>query len=201
MRYFDSYGFRPLAADNFRVTTVETPLVTLDELKQHLAIYETDFDTYLSTVVIPTATQLVSNIIGEFPNDTIVAAYYNQFANEMVLPHVYVDSVSSVQYYDTDNVLQNLDGGLYLFDDTNQPPLVRITGAAPTLFPNRTSPVIVNYVAFVDTTRFNQQAIVHATTMIAADLWYNRSNTVDRGYSNARVTADRILAPLKKVVL
>lgn len=202
MRYYDSFGFQPLAASSYRVTTVETPLITLDELKQHLGIFETDFDTHLTNIIIPTATQLVSNIMGEFGNDTTVAAYYPQFSNEMILPHIHVDSILNVQYYDSAHTLTNLVAGTdFVYDNTAQPPLVRLLTGSPELSDRFDNPVVINYLAFVDSTRYSQTAIVHATAMVAADLWYNRQNTTDRGRSAARATAERLLAPLKRVSL
>ena len=201
MRYnYDGYGYGPLEATSHRVTTVATPLVTLDELKQHLGIFETDFDTQLQQMILPAATQIVDNIMGEYGNDTIVAAYYRTFSNRIVLPHTYVDSVSSVQYYNESHTLTNLVAGTdYVFDDTAQPPQVVFLTDAPALSDRFADPVVVNYIAFIDSTRYNQEAIVQATLLVAAELWYNRTNTIDGGRGRAAVTAERILAPLKRI--
>ena len=197
--YNYGYGSRPLEADNYRTTVVATPLVTLAELKRHLGIFEDDFDTQLSEIIIPAAEQVVSNITGEFQNDTVVQANYLRFSNTLVLPHRFVDSIESVQYYDTADLLTTLPGADYIFDTTSRFPQIQIFGDIPEVSSRFGFPVQVSYLAAIDSTRYGQQAIIHAIMMVASDLWYNRTNTADSRMSAARLTAERILAPLRRV--
>ncbi len=188
-------------ADNFRVIAVAAPLVTLTELKQHLGIYEDDFDGMLSNVIIPASTEIVSNIMGEFATATTVEAYYRNLGTTSVLPHNHVASVSSVQFRNVNHRLVTLVADTdYIFDTTSRPASITLIrdDVDVELSDRFTNPVTITYTADIAESVFDVVAIVQATLMICSDLWNNRSNQTN-AYSRASVTAERILAPLKRV--
>ena len=199
--YSQNFGGNALEASTFRVTAVAAPLVTLAELKLHLGIYEDDFDTMLSTVVIPAATEITSNYMGEFATATTVQAFYPQLGDNYVLPHNHVASITSIQYYDAQHMLTPLMAGTdFIFDTTSSPSYVTIINDSLDieLSDRFQNPIVITYSADISDAVFDVSAVVQATLMIAADLWYNRSNQTT-AWSSANITAERILAPLKRV--
>lgn len=194
---------RGITASHFRVTAVADPIVTLDELKLHLGIYEDDFDAMLRNIIIPASTEIVSNIMGEYASATTVQAFYRDIADTIILPHNHVASITSVQYYDdvTHTLMPLTAGTDFIFDTTTQPAVLNVIAEElPSLSPRFENALVVTYSADIADQLFDISAIVQATMMIAADLWYNRSNQTT-AYSRASMTADRILAPLKRVMI
>ena len=203
MNYYDAYGYgRSLEATNFRSTTSAAALVSLDEVKQHVGIYEDDFDSQIRDILIPSATQIVNSIVGEFATSTNVVAFYSNFARNMSIPHNFIDRITAIRYYNTSHVLTVLPASNYVFDDTVQPHEIVITlEPTPNLSDRFDSPVRIEYEAAIADERFNTNAIKQATLLITADLWNNRESTTENARARAVRTAERILAPITRILI
>lgn len=194
-----TFLFEPLEASNFRVTSVAIPEVTLAELKTHLGIYEDDFDNQLNNFILPTAQELATQIMGEFISETNVTAYYSRLQENIQLPHREIASITSVTYIDENHQVQTLVNNTdYVVDSTYEFPLITVLNTNYNYSDRFANPVSINYVAGIPQSR-QTIAISQAVMILAYDLFYNRGN-----YANSqqyRATAERLLAPLKRVAV
>ena len=198
MNYGSYYYSTQLEASRHQVTQVTAPQVTLQELKDHLQIYEDDFDMQFQNVILPAATEIVNSIMGEYAGATNVAAYYSVFGARMRLPNRQVASIASVQYYNAAHTLATLPTTSYIFDVTTGNEIV-VIGDFPVLSDRFRDPVVINYVVNVDTNQYNIELLIQATLLVAAELWYNKGDTVEGSRQRAAYTAERLLAPIKRV--
>ena len=196
----DYYDYSTLDAIDYRVTQVTAPLITLTELKNHLQLYEDDFDTHFNTVIIPAATEIINSICGEFSQATAVNAYYDSFAERFRLPHDHVASITSINYYNELNVLTLLATSNYVFDVTTRNEVV-ITGDLPEISDRFRNPVIIAYSAAVSASEVNTELFVQATLMVATELWYNKGDTYETARTRAMYTAQRLLAPYARTLI
>lgn len=144
-----------------KLVTVTGPAVepvTLVEAKAQLRVEHSDEDTDISRL-IAAARERCEDITGRAIIDQTLRLDMDRWPsrphlegqdrNAIVLPRPPVSSVTSVQYYDTDGVLQTLvDGTDYVVHVSD--PETRITPAYGTTWPslrNRTAAVQVTYVA------------------------------------------------------
>ena len=197
MNYYD---YTMLDANNYRVTQVTAPLITLTELKNHLQLYEDDFDTHFSTVIIPAATEIINSICGEFSQATSVSAFYETFATRIRLPHEHVATITSVNYYNDMHTLTLLPTSDYVFDTTTRNEVV-FTGNLPEVSGRFRNPVIVAYSAAVSASEVNTELFVQATLMVASELWYNKGDTYEAARTRAAYTAQQLLAPYTRVLV
>lgn len=193
-----------LRPNNFRVTAVAASLVTLAEVKTQLHLFEDDFDAQLMTTIIPAATQLAAQIMGEFPYETELSAYYPMFDTNLELPQNEVTSIASIEYRDELHATVILPTTDWIFDDTSRPTTAHIiTNSIPQLSDRFANPVTVNYVAGFDEDNITP-ALNVAITILAADMFNNRETYVNGaglGSRLATVTAERLLAPFKRVAV
>lgn len=95
---------------------------------------------------------------------------------EILLPRSPLRSVTSIQYYDTDGVLQTLASGAYIVDTISEPG--RITPAAGTAWPstqNRANAVLITFDAGYGANGATvPQGILHWILLVTATLYENR---------------------------
>jgi hypothetical protein len=131
------------------VAAAATEPITLVEARDRLRLTQTRDDHELATVHIPAARRYVEARLGRviitqtwkvtldhfpiesgglccFTNERLVMAV-GCYDGILAIPLGPVLSVSSVKYYDTDNVLQTLDTSKYQLDKTRNPARIAVT--------------------------------------------------------------------------
>ena len=92
-----------------------TEPVTTSEAKTHLRIDSSDEDTLIDTY-ITTARQLIERELGQTLATATHILYLDEFPSsnkEIILPRPPLQSITSIQYYDSDDVLQTWSSAEY----------------------------------------------------------------------------------------
>ena len=168
--------------------TYETePLTTpidLDELKTHLRIgNSTTYDSYLTLCIKALAEESgVNNILQwAFKRQLIEATLVftlKDFHRKLELPRPPLQSVTSVEYRDTDGVWTSVDAQNYEVNIDAEPGFVRFSDdfAFPSLFSDEEYPVRVTYVAGYATSNDVPANIRLWAYNVIGDIWQNRSS-------------------------
>ena len=187
----------------YRVTGANTtPLVTLAELKDHLFVYHTDYDAYLTRLLLA-GQNAAETFIGEFIGGTDIQASWSSFG-DLTLPHRQVASVNSVSYLDNDNTFTTIPSANYVLDQTGDNPVVRATRASggwqPTsLSSDYANPVTVDYEAELNE-ELQTEAVVQAILLYCSGLFNDRENyTKNMVINKLPIASERLLAPLRRV--
>lgn len=182
-----------------------TSELTLNELKEHLYIYDTNEDEYLTNIIL-TAQEIAHNYLGEYLVDTTLIAYYNRSVSRYLFREKFVKSVTSLQYYPRDaSSLRVVPTSVYIFDRTgNTQSLVikqgeRLLQAQDVLDINYSAPVVITYVAGLPDDSAVTVAKKHALMLIASDLYSNRTD--ERPMPSSEKLMKSILAPLRRVIV
>ena len=199
MQYSRNGGIGPVRPSFIRALDAPTSHITLDEVKQHLGLFSTEFDTEL-TRIINAASEWVNNILGEVVGDTTFQAFYPQASGRLLLGHKFVTSVISVTYFDTDNVITAVPATDYIFDVTSEYPSVVFTSGNRSTSANYDNPVDIQYLAGLPTAQYTDK-VRQATLIISADMFENKETQTQGGRGVAYITAARLLGPIKKVLV
>lgn len=121
--------------------------ITLDEAKAHMYVSITDDDDLIQDM-IDTATEQCQNYLSsQLVNATFVQTLDN-WQNIICLQRSPISSLTSIKYYDEDNVLQTLDSNMFTLDDFQLPN--RLVRNEDTTLPNlkyRVNAIEITYVA------------------------------------------------------
>lgn len=156
------------------ITPAAASPVTLAEAKTHCRVDGSDEDT-LITGLIAAATNYVEQYTGRAIGAQTWRLTQDTFSDNILLPMGPVQSISSVQYYDTAGVLQTVASSVYTLDADSDPAwLVRNANEAWPATLNGINAVRVTYVTGYATI---PAAVKQAILLLIAD-WYNmRENT------------------------
>ena len=193
------YSLEGLTPSFFRALDAPTSHITLDEVKQHLGLFSTEFDIEL-TRIINAASEWVNNILGETVGDTTFQAFYSRLNERLFLPHKFVTTLSSVSYFDTTGTLTAVPATDYVFDVTSEYPSVVFTGGNRSTSANHRNPVDIQYLAGLPTAQYTDK-VRQATLIISADMFENKETQTQGGRGVAYITASRLLGPIKKVLV
>ena len=130
------------------ITPPATEPVTLAEAKLHLRVDTSDEDALITRLIKSAREECEHYLQRSVPTQTL-GLYLDAFpSKELRLPWGPAQSIASVQYVNEAGDLTTLPGSVYLFDDTQLEPVLRLTWGSdwPT---TRVQPnaVIVTYVA------------------------------------------------------
>lgn len=165
------------------VTEATTASVTVEELRNHLLLFDdTSYDTELGGLIL-TAQRLLADEIGEYPASTTIQQTFRFFGNQLDLAHKNISTILSVQYYDQANTLINIPNTDYIFDNTSRfKKILFPTSQEQQLSSVYPYPVLVNYIAEMDPV---PPTIEQAILTCAAEMWKYRYNSNDqRRFSN-----------------
>jgi len=90
--------------------------VSIDRARQHLRVDETSEDQLIADM-IDAATRVAQNFTRRQFITATYKLYLDYFPTEIELPRPPLQSVESIQYYDTDGTLQTLDSSVYTVDN------------------------------------------------------------------------------------
>ena len=181
--------------------------VTLDEVLQHLRLTSTsaEEDTELLNM-ITAATEYAENITKRNLRGSTVTKHLTSFPSPLyrlksgiTLTKGPVASITSVKYYDTDNVQQTVDPSAYrlVIVDNNSTLYPAIGGNWPS--DCNEEPFAIEVIYVLDATGI-PQAIKHAILLIVGALYENREDgIIDQGIValKAPIAAMNLLWPYK----
>jgi uncharacterized phiE125 gp8 family phage protein len=170
----------------------------LADAKLHLRVDGTA-DNDLITAQIVAAREYVEN----YTNRQLITATWGlnleEFPTEITLTPNKVLTVSSIQYYDEDDVFQTLSTDVYEFYRSNGVGRIREAYGEswPAIYPGGVNRIIVNFTAGYGAAGTDVPApIIAAMKLIIADLYEDRRGQVDRKlYENRAV--QRLLYPYR----
>ena len=152
--------------------------ITTSDMKDHIKVDISDDDDLIDTYT-SSARQYVEDIMGRQFISATWTLYYDSFPTVITVPRPPLQSVTSIQYYDTDGVLQTLSSAIYTADTTSQPG--RIVEAYSQVWPStRDIPnaVIVTVVAGYGATAADVPAKIKQAIKLMVGHWYeNREQT------------------------
>ena len=124
-----------------KVAAAELP-VTLDEPKNHLKV-DVSADDTLITNLIKAATSSCEEYTNRFFITTSLNQYGDVWADISELFKSPAKTITSIKYYDEDNVLQTLSSSIYLLDVAVMPSRIGLQ-------PNQSFPTIANRINAID---------------------------------------------------
>jgi len=98
--------------------------VSLAEAKAQLRETSTDNDTYITALIAAATDEAENYVWRRFVTQTW--RLYCQFFGEIKIPYGSLQSVTSVKYYDSDDVQQTLAATTYQVDINREPPIIRL---------------------------------------------------------------------------
>jgi len=179
------------------VTAAASQPITLAEAKLHLRVDHTDDDD-LITAQIEAATEHVESVIGRSLVDRTLRVDLPHFHDEIVLNGPPVQSITQVQYYDTDNALQTLATSAYTLDK----PAYTMRRVYQQTYPSvyvRHDAVQITYVAGYGTSSSPEgqvpRAIIAAIKMLLSEMYENRENSITGLMYTKTSAVEMLLAP------
>lgn len=176
------------------VGTVTLP-VSLAEAKVHLRITHDDDDAYILNVI-----KAATNLAEIFQQRTYVQRQriyiLDDFPAVIIIPYPPLIQVDSIQYTDTDGVLQTLAPSQYQVDIKNEPG--RIVPAYGESWPSTRGildAITVTYIAGYGTADDVPAEIKQAVLLIIGHLYENRENVTDARLARIPDGAERLLWP------
>ena len=213
---------------NFKVITRTTErVITAVEARNHLRLFgDASDDTEIDEFIL-SAQQYLDDYLGEFIGTTAVQVPVRSFGNRLVgaarqrdlpfdtrfsntieLPHRFIKSLTSLRYYNTQDVLTTVAPTVYLYDDSGVDPVISLrTGQSwpADVSEDREFPVIVDYSAGLSTTVSAtvgnvDPAIRSAVLLILDELYHNRASFIVNGtITQLPITAERLLRGYRRV--
>jgi len=169
--------------------------ITVDRARSERAIpHMLDDDLLIDKIA--QARQHVEGILGKALITQTWALHLDEFPNEIRLSGGKVQSVSSIQYWDTDGVQQTLDPSLFQADLFSRVP--RIRPAPGECFPatqKRLNAVRVEYVVGYGSPDDVPQDIKGALLLLIGDAYENREGQVVGSIIAQNRAVDRLLWP------
>jgi len=188
-------------ADSFltRVTAPAAPLLSLPEVKQHIAIDHNDDDAMLDGIVAA-ANDWMDGEAGVLGRALVTQTWRLTLSapprgRALRLPIPIVQSVSAITYYDETNTQQTLAADQYRLVSHPEYGLVELVDGAN--WPNtyrRADAMSVEYVTgYGDTAADVPQAIRQAAALLAAYWYDNRSVATERSMSEMPMGVQSLL--------
>lgn len=138
----------------FRVTTaVATEVVSLTEAKAHLRVDDSASDDYIAAL-ITAAREFAEHRTERSIGAQSITLTADAFGRRMELQRPPVSAISSVRYYDTDNVQQTVSSGDYRRDDSVSPAVLEFDRgyALPGVYPRIDAVQILYTAGYTDET-------------------------------------------------
>lgn len=198
-------GRTPFNYDRFEQVTrdIDTAWLSLDEVRQQLNLVgDTSQDDYLTGLEVATR-MAIEDYLGLRIQSVSYRVYYSPasvFGTPVTLDLPEVSqggvTITSLAYYDMDNVLQTVSG--YYYDATGSKVIV---ASLPTAMnTSRTSPIVLDYVLASDTVAA-YPVIKQAALLLLTHLYNNRSNTTELNLKSIPYGVDALLRPYKPTVM
>ena len=186
-------------------TTVSTEAlasaVTLDDVRSQLGLFsDTSFDDLLTELSIA-ATEYVGQLVDTYIEPTSLTSTYTDFDNIIDLQQRNVTSITSVSYYDVNEVRTTIDSSSYFLDNTGIDSTVIFTEIPDvTLSEYRSAPVCVTYSVSLNQVELNPQ-VKQAILLVIQDWFNERAAESDISFSDSTTAALRLLSRLRRYTI
>ena len=183
------------------VTAPATPVITAAEVKAHGAIDTSDDDTMIGVLVNAAIARVdgYTGILGRcLVNQTWRVAIEDWPPYALIrLPFPDVSSITSVTYFDADNVERTVDAANYQRVEDDRGHMVRLVDdfAEPEVYDDRLDAVQVTFVAGYGASASDVPAAIRVALWMLAAHWY--SNREGQGEIPPHVTS--LLTPYRRV--
>jgi uncharacterized phiE125 gp8 family phage protein len=153
--------------------------VTTAEAKTHLRVDHSDDDTYIASL-ISAARTIAENYTNRsfFTQTWVKTMSYFPYPEVLELQRGYVQSVSSLKYYDESNSQQTWNSANYTVNTSGDIAYLEADTDFPSDLYDRTDAVEVTYLTGWDDVADIPAAIKHAVLMIVGHLYENRQDVV-----------------------
>lgn len=186
-------------AFNVIVEPVREP-ITLQQAKDHLNLTH-DLDDALIEMIITSARQRVEQEISKSLLTQTVELSLDDFSDEICLYYAPVQSVTSIAYYDSDNVQQTLAANMYDVDLKSM--VGRVTRAYNATYPSvyyRPNAVTITYVAgYGDNAQDVPSPILSAVLLLVGHLYENRDQVSPMNMYDLPMGVSYLLSPYQSI--
>ena len=182
-------------------TVAPSALLTTAQLKTHLRVDGTDEDTYIDGL-LSAATAMLEGVDGMLGGKALGSQTWTYElgrvtgTTSVLLPITPVTSITSIEYYDADNALQNATVGDFQFYSDDDGALIEPkTGNSWPVMYKRADTLKITYVcgyaALPDT-------ILHALKLIVGHWYENREEVTEKQFSEMPMAANHLISQHKK---
>ncbi len=193
-----------MISPDYKISTdpASEPLTTA-EAKTHLRVAHSDDDTYIDSLI-----KMARTLVEEECNRALITqtweGYLQDFPGsdddyEIMINKCPVSSVSSIQYYDSDNSLQTLSTDYYEAYTEGEPAIIRLkyNQSWPSVY-DRKKAIIITFVTGSANAAAVPQPLKNAMLMIIGHYYENRQDVITGMSVNEVPMASRaLMAPYK----
>lgn len=182
------------------ITSSSVEPVDLQEVKDFLRLTHCEDDTFIESILIPTARQVVEAYLRvSFINKTY-KMYLDGFPSEIEIKKYPIREIEEIKYTDTDGNLQTLSEDDYEFDIKSDPARIR---AKDTVFPATKDLYNAVSVQFIcgygaDATSIPER-IKTSIFIICNHLFFNRGLITHLNMNEIPTSMKILLAPFKRI--
>ena len=163
-----------------RTTVAPDALLTLADAKEHLEIDHSDRDSYITSLVAAASVMIdgYDGMVGKpVAPQTVTVTFEDVYAGDIIVPVANAQSLTSITYYDADNVQQSLDLANFRFitgeDETTLEPIDGFTW--PAAYERRDAYTITLVAGFATV----PDPIKHAARLMVGHWFENREAASD----------------------
>lgn len=152
--------------------------VTLSEAKRHANVVASDDDTYITNLIVAARELVEQDTSRALINQTWEIELDDWWTDALELPRQPLASVTSVKYYDANDVLQTVTATNYHVDTRREPGVIWWDEdyTLPTLS-DRPNPVLVTYVAGYGSAASSVPARAKQAILLLVGHWYRNRET------------------------
>lgn len=152
--------------------------VTLSEAKRHANVVASDDDGFISALIVAARELVEQDTSRALINQTWEMELDDWWTGGLELPRPPLSSITSVKYYDADDVLQTLSNTNYYVDLRREPGVIwwDEDDTLPTLS-DRPNPVLVTYVAGYGSAATSVPGRAKQAVLLLVGHWYRNRET------------------------
>lgn len=158
------------------VTPAASASVSTANAKTHLVIEHSNDDALIDSYVLA-AQQEVETYTNRIFISTVIDFYLSNFpVNGIVLPYSPVAAISSIKYYDSDNIQQTWDSSNYHYNIYEEPCKIRYVNSFPGTYKYRSDAVVVRCTVGYINAEAVPASLILAVKLLMADKYENRTD-------------------------
>lgn len=167
--------------------------VTTDEAKTHLRVEHAHEDAYIDTLIEAARVYCETVTRRHFINTTLIQ-YHDEFPDTIELRHVPVSSITSVEYYDTDDALQTFAASKYNTDIVSEPGRIWLDEgeAWPSTYA-KPNTIVITFVAGYGSAASSVPAGIKHAIKVMVHHWYWNRAPVGQMSMPIQMTVDALL--------
>ncbi|MCU0871777.1 MAG: head-tail connector protein [Pirellulaceae bacterium] len=172
--------------------------VTLAEIKRQANVVATDEDSLLAGLIQAARELVEEDITRALITQTWELVLHDWFADYVQIPKPPLQSVTSIQYYDTAGVLQTLPAAYYRVDTHRQPGVIwRDDDYTWPTVDDRPNAVTITYKAGYGDAAASVPARAKQAILLLAGHWYLHREAVGQVPGEVALTYERLVRSLR----